>query len=113
MWSGDQILYDRTRLFGYKGRYSGVPLLSGQTIHGLYGSYMPLKFTTKFRPDGGRLGRWAFLQNYSYKTEYKTGKTDTLSRIPFPEVVHDNLTQHPAVALCSVDPSDCNNSAQK
>ena len=72
---------------------------------------MPLKFTTKFIPDGGRLGRWAlFLQNYSYKTEYKRGKTntnaDTLSRIPFPEVVHDNLTPHPAVALCSVDPSD-------
>ena len=35
----------------------------------VFTDHMPLKFASKFRPDGGRLGRWAlFLQNYNYKT---------------------------------------------
>ena len=80
----------------------------------VYTDHKPLKYAESFRPDGGRLGRWAlFLQNYNFKTEYKPGKTnlnaDTLSRIPFPELEQIKDSQdrdHPSITLCSIDPPD-------
>ena len=81
----------------------------------VYTDHKPLKYATKFRPDGGRLGRWAlFLQNYNFTTQYKTGKSnsnaDSLSRIPIAEPSQDDTAQqadsHPTVELCSIEPLD-------
>ena len=96
----------------------------------VYTDHKPLKYAAKFRPDMGRLGRWAlFLQSYNFATEYKAGKTnlnaDTLSRVPFPEIQETSTSQneqkvpgvasadslsgcaiHDSIELCSVDPVD-------
>ena len=87
----------------------------------VYTDHKPLKFAATFRPDLGRLGRWAmFLQNYKFVTEYKTGKSknnaDALSMIPFLDVqkeitqpgseIDSAKVQHPTIQLCSIVPAD-------